>query len=189
MFRKYQIIGVVSAPLLCLFLLTGCSLPGGRMGNVQNTLSGAKSALASPTAHPHDPSVDPVVIESPTPVPGASANAQQLGLSDRTIVIESVSEQADSTDDFATITLQLTFKDTGDKDIDNLAAAYKLVGTEGDMFGLQPGSSDYFGRVAAGSVRSGVVAFQQIPSAATRKLQLYYHADASQVVFAPLSIG
>jgi hypothetical protein len=189
MFRKCHLMGAVGAPLVCLFLLAGCSLPGGRMGTVRNTLSGATSAVATPTAHAHDPSVDPVVIESPTPVPGDSANAQQLGLSDRTIVIESVSEQADSADDFATITLQLTFKDTGDKGIDNLATAYRLVGTEGDMFGLQPGSSNYFGRVAAGRARSGVVAFQQIPSAAIRKLQLFYHADASQVVFAPLSIG
>jgi hypothetical protein len=187
MFRKYSIIALISASLLCLFLLIGCNLNGRATGNA---LIGSKLVDASPTAYPHDPRLDPVVIESPTPVPGDSASAQQLGLADRTIVIESVSEQADSSADFATITLQLTFKDTGDKDIDNLATAYKLVWTEGDMFGLQPGgSSDYFGRVVAGSTRSGVVAFQQIPSAATRKLQLFYHADASQVVFAPLDIG
>jgi hypothetical protein len=185
MSHTYRIPVLVYAFLLCLFLLAGCSFPGVRTGSIQNTVIGSKSAVPRPTVHVHDTSVDPVVIESPTPVPGDSSGAQQVGLSDRIIVIESVSEQTDS--DFATITLQLTLKDTGNKGIDNLSTAYKLVGTEGDMFGPES-SSDYFGVVAAGSARSGAITFQQIPSAATRKLQLFYYADESQAVFAPLTI-
>ncbi len=191
MSRKYRSTSLVSTLLLCLILQAGCSIIGGRAGNAQNTLIGAKSATATanPTIHHHGPGVDPVVIQSPTSAPSDSPSAQQLGLPDRTIVIESVSEQTASAANFATITLKLTFKNTGSKDINNLATAYQLVGTEGDVFGLQPGSSsDFFGTISAGSTRRGTLVFQQIPSAATRKLQLLYHPGSSQVIFAPLSV-
>lgn len=199
MCRKYRNSVLLSTLLVAVFLLAGCGLFGSTSGNVSNSStptvskgsdgSAVSTVISTPTVGTNNSGTGPIVIQSPTPVPGDSSGAQQLTLSDRTIVIESVSKQAGNTADSTTIALKITVKNTGGKNIKNLATSYQLVGAEGDMFGLQPDmSNDFFGTVAAGSARSGTIVFPQVPSAAIKNLQLLYRSELSQTVFAPLSV-
>jgi len=177
-----------------LILLAGCNPPGTTSSATSSTSSQSQGRTISPTViantkvGANKPGTGPIIIQSPTPVPGGSASSQQVGLADRTLVIESVSRQANSTTGQTTITVNLMVKNTSSKDIKNLATFYQLVGAEGDMFGLPPDTNgNFFGTIASGATRSGTLAFQQIPTAAIKKLQLLYRSESAQVVFVSLN--
>jgi hypothetical protein len=104
------------------------------------------------------------------------------------LVIESVSRQVDTATGMTTVTIKATIKNTGHKNIKNLATYYQLVGAEGDMFGLPPDTNgSFFGTIASNSARSGTLTFQQVPTAAIKKLQLLYRSETAQAVFVPLN--
>ena len=188
--RNFILPGVL---LICLFLLAGCDL----FGNVSATVNTAPTTqgrtisptvVSNATVGTNKPGTGPIVIQSPTAVPGGSTSSQQVGLADRQLVIENVSRQVDATTGMTTVTIKLEIKNTSGKNIKNLATYYQLVGAEGDMFGLPPDTNgSFFGPVASGSMRSGTIIFQQVPTAAIKKLQLLYRSETAQVVFVPLN--
>jgi hypothetical protein len=191
---KYRTLLVPCTLLGLLILLMGCDLSGTTSSAVSSTTSQSQGRAISPTViantkvGTNTPGTGPIIIQSPTPVPGGNASSQQIGLTDRTLVIESVSRQANNTTGTTTITVKLMVKNTSGKNIENLATSYQLVGAEGDMFGLPSGTNgSFFGTIASGGTRSGTLAFQQIPTAAIKKLQLLYRSESAQVVFVPLN--
>lgn len=179
--------------LISLFLLAGCDLFGstGTTASTTPTAQGrtiSPTVISNPTVGTNKHGTGPIIIQSPTAIPGGSSSSQQVGLADRTLVINSVSRQVDATTGMTTVTIKATIKNTSGKNIKNLAAYYQIVGAEGDMFGLPPDTSDsFFGTIASGGMRSGTLVFQQIPSAAIKKLQLLYRSETAQVVFVPLN--
>jgi hypothetical protein len=191
--KIYRNCALPLALLVSLFLLAGCDLFG--------STSATSSATPTPQGHTISPTViatstvgtnksgvGPVIVQSPTLVPGGSASSQQVGLADRQLVINNVSRQVDSATGMTTVTIKATVKNTSSKDIKNLATSYQLVGAEGDMFGLPPDTNgSFFGTITSDSARSGTLVFQQIPTAAIKKLQLLYRSETSQVVFVPLN--
>jgi hypothetical protein len=188
--RNFILPGIL---LISLFLLAGCDLFGNTSATVSTTPT-AQGRTISPTVvsnakvGTNKPGTGPIIIQSPTAVPGGSTSSQQVGLADRQLVIENVSRQVDATTGMTTVTIKLEIKNTSGKNIKNLATYYQLVGAEGDMFGLPPDTNDsFFGTVASGSMRSGTIIFQQVPTAAIKKLQLLYRSETAQVVFVPLN--
>ena len=179
--------------LVFLFLLVGCNLFGSA-SDASNAGSSSQGRTISPTVvsnanvGTNKPETGPIIIQSPTLVPGGSASSQQVGLADRTLVIESVSRQVNATTGMTTVTIEITIKNTSHKNISNLATYYQIVGAEGDMFGLSPNTNgSFFGIIASNSLRSGTLVFQQLPTAAIKKLQLLYRSESAQVVFLPLN--
>jgi hypothetical protein len=118
----------------------------------------------------------PLVITSPTPAPGGSANSQQVVLADRTLVISSATKQKVNANSLL-ITLEITVKNTSTKTIMNQSTFFQLMGAEGDTFSYQYNSSDnFYGPLAAQSARTGTISFQ-IPAAAATNLRLLYHSE------------
>jgi hypothetical protein len=192
-YRKYQTLLILFALLGILVLLAGCNSPVATSTANSNNAP-AQGHIIYPTVIVNakvgvdKPGTSPIIIQSPTPVPGGSPSSQQISLADRTLVIESVSRQANTTTNMTTVTVKLVVKNTSSKSIKNLATSYQLVGAEGDMFGLPPGTTgNFFGTIAAGSTRSGTIAFQEIPSFAIQKLQLLYRSESAQAVFISLN--
>jgi hypothetical protein len=188
--RNFILPGVL---LICLFLLAGCDLFGSTSATVSTTPTAqgrtiSPTVISNATVGTNKSGTGPIIIQSPTVVPGGSASSQQVGLADRQLVIENVSRQVDATTGTTTVTIKLEIKNTSGKNIKNLATYYQLVGAEGDMFGLPPDTNgSFFGTVASGSMRSGTLIFQQVPTAAIKKLQLLYRSETAQVVFVPLN--
>ncbi|GHP00219.1 hypothetical protein KSF_102660 [Reticulibacter mediterranei] len=121
----------------------------------------------------------PVVVVSPTPIPGDHTNSQQVVLKDRTLVIGSVSKQNGVNAASSLITLALTVKNTSSKTIMNQPTFFQLMGAEGDTFSYQTNSSDnFYGNVTANSSRSGTIVFQ-IPGAAAHHLRLLYRPEVA----------
>jgi hypothetical protein len=190
-YRKYQTLLLLSMVLGLLILVAGCNLPG----TTSSISAQPQGRIISPTVivnakgSENKPGTGPIIIQAATPVPGGGASSQQVGLADRTLVIESVSRQSNSTTDMTKITVKLIVKNTSSKNIKNLVTFYQLIGTEGDMFGLPPNTGgNFFGTIASGATRSGTLVFQQIPGAASKKLQLLYRSESAQVVFVPLNV-
>jgi hypothetical protein len=192
-YRKYPVLLASVVLLGLLILLAGCN-SASTTSNGSNKSPQTQGHVISPTVvvkatvGADKPGAGPIIIQSPTPIPGGSPSSQQISLTDRTLVIENVSRQANTTTNMTTITVKLVVKNTSGKSIKNLATSYQLVGAEGDMFGLPPGTAgNFFGTIASGSTRSGTIAFQQIPSFAIKKLQLLYRSESAQAVFISLN--
>jgi len=133
--------------------------------------------LVTPKASKGLPGKGPVIITSPTPVPGGRAGSQQIILGDRTLIINSVSKQKGASTNSALINLDLAVKNTSDKAIMNQPTFFQLMGPEGDIFGYQYNSSDnFYGTIAAHTTRSGTIVFQ-VPTAATSSLRLLYRPE------------
>ena len=130
----------------------------------------------------------PLVIVSPTPVPGGSIDSQQVVLADRTLVISSATKQKVNTNSLL-ITLVITVKNTSAKSIMNQSTFFQLMGAEGDTFSYQYNSSDnFYGPVAAQSARTGTISFE-IPAAAATNLRLLYHSEvATETVLVTLKV-
>lgn len=128
----------------------------------------------------------PIVILTPTPVPGGGASSQLVTLADRTLSISSVSEQQISADVTA-VTLVMAVHNIGTNAIQNQASFYELVGAEGDIFGLQSSASaSFFGTIAPPGSLAGTIVFQ-VPSAAASGLRLLFRPEiVSETVFVAL---
>ncbi|HLX40308.1 MAG TPA: hypothetical protein VKR42_07230, partial [Ktedonobacteraceae bacterium] len=82
------------------------------------TATSSKAAVATPTQQ-NTASNGPTIILTPTLVPGGGVGSQQVTLADRTLVIESVSEQTGGTANATAVTLVLAIHNTGAKPILN----------------------------------------------------------------------
>ena len=200
--KKFVLGGVI---LVLFFLLVACGYAGSDSSN-GNTGTGSTQDLGSthsanaaatitpqlvtPKASKGTPGKGPVVISSPTPVPGGKAGSQQIVLGDRTLIINSVSKQKAASTNSTLIYLDLAVQNTSTKAIKNQSTFFLLTGSEGDTFGYQYNSSDnFYGTIAAHKTRRGTIVFQ-VPTAATSSLHLLYHPEiATETVIILLKIS
>ena len=147
-------------------------------------------STAVPANSTPDTSSGPIVILSPTPVPGGSSHSQMVTLPDRTLVISDASKVAGADASSTGIRLVMTMKNTSTKTIPNEESYYQLIAAEGDSFGLQPSvTSSFFGMIGPSSSRSGTVVFQ-VPSAALNGgLRMEFRSEVdTETVFVPLNV-
>ncbi len=182
--KKLVLGGVI---LVLLLLLVGCDSTGsGRSNGTTGTSQGSTGSTTAATITPRlvtpkaaygSPGKGPLVISSPTPVPGGKAGSQQVVLGDRTLIINSVSMQKGASANSTLVNLDVAVQNTSNKAIMNQSIFYQLMGPEGDIFGYQYNSSDnFYGTIAAHSTRSGLIVFQ-LPTAATSSLRLLYRPE------------
>lgn len=173
--------------LLLLLLLAACGT-GGTSGISQTAdaaqQQGSTTAIATITPQLVTPKTvsgaggkGPIVIASPTAVPGGKPGSQQIVLADRTLIINSVTRQNAASTSAILITLDLTVRNTSAKAIKNQATFFQLMASEGDAFGYQYNSSDtFYGAIAAHTTRAGTIVFE-VPTAAAAGLSLYYRPE------------
>jgi len=187
--KKLVLVGVI----LVMFLLLGACGSAGSDSSNGNTGTGSTQdqgstpsapaaatitpLLITPRSSSGSPGKGPVVISSPTPVPGGKAGSQRIVLGDRTLIINRVSKQRGASPNSTLINLDLAVQNTSAKAIMNLSTFFRLIGPEGDTFGYQSNSSDnFYGTIAAHTTHSGTIVFQ-VPTAATSSLRLLYRPE------------
>jgi hypothetical protein len=207
---KSRIAKIACGMILCLCALAACGNPAGSTGKVgtptpiQQEVSTNPTIAPSPTAtHSHSTPVvtshatpastagsGPLVILTPTPLPGGSSRSQLVTLPDRTLAIQNASKQQGMDAHTTAVTLVMSVKNTGSKSIPNQASYYLLVGSEGDIFGYQSSATpSYFGTIAPSNARSGSIVFQ-VPTAAVNGLRLLFRPDITQeTVFVALQVS
>ncbi|MGI9061302.1 MAG: DUF4352 domain-containing protein [Ktedonobacteraceae bacterium] len=197
-----------SIVVICLLLLAACSgapttnttstptatptqlelsaNPTTRVTGTPTTPSTATPAVGAPTSTPGS---GPLIILTPTPVSGGGATSQLVTLADRTLTITSVSQQQGGSANTMAITLVMAVHNTGAKSIQNQASFYKLVGAEGDIFGLQSSATaSFFGTILPQGSLNGTIVFQ-VPTAAANGLRLLFRSEVvTETVFVPLKI-
>ncbi|MGH2493781.1 MAG: DUF4352 domain-containing protein [Ktedonobacteraceae bacterium] len=174
--------------ILVLFLLPflcGCagSSDNGKTGTGSAHNQGATAIatitpqLVTPKSVSGSPGKGPLVISSPTTVPGGKPGSQQIILGDRTLIINNVTDQSGVSANSILITLDLAVRNTSNKAIMNQSTFFQLMGSEGDAFGYQYNSSDnFYGAIAAHTTRTGTIVFQ-VPTAARSSLHLLYRPE------------
>ncbi|HYU73381.1 MAG TPA: hypothetical protein VEL31_11945, partial [Ktedonobacteraceae bacterium] len=166
--KKLVLSGMI--PVL-LLLLVACSSAGGNSINGNTGTSSTRAQgltpaatataiitpqLVTPKAARGSAGKGPVVISSPTPVPGGKAGSQQIVLGDRILIINSASKQRGPSANSTLITLDLGIRNTSGKAIMNQSTFFQLMATEGDTFGYQAnGFDNFYGTIAAHTTRSG----------------------------------
>jgi len=186
MFLQHKKLVPGGVTLVLFLLLVACSSPGSGSNNGNTGTGSSNSATAAVTITPQlvtpkassgSPGKGPLVISSPTPVPGGKAGSQRIVLGDRTLIINRVSKQTGASTNFTLINLDLAVRNTSDKAIMNQSTFFQLMGPEGDIFSYQYNSSDnFYGTIAAHTTRSGTIVFQ-VPAAATSSLRLLYRPE------------
>lgn len=173
--------------LVCL-LLVACNSAGNKNGTTgKSSTSSSTNAPVSITPQQVTPKATgtagkgPLVISSPTKVPGGKPGSQQIVLSDRTLIINRVTEQKGASPNTTLVNLDLAVQNTGNKTIMNLSTFFQLIGSEGDTFGYQYNSTDnFYGTIAAHSTRNGTIVFEVPAAAAKLSLHLLYRPEIAQ---------
>ncbi len=190
MFLQHKKIVLGGVILVLFLLLVACGSAGSDSSNGntrstqgQGSTPSATAAaaitpqLVTPKASTGSPGKGPLVISSPTGVPGGKAGSQQIVLGDRTLIINSASKQKGASTNSTLINLDLAVQNTSDKAIMNQSTFFQLMATEGDTFGYQAnGFDNFYGTIAAHTTRSGTIVFQ-VPAAATSGLRLLYRPE------------
>ena len=191
-YKKLVLGGVILALLL---LLVACDSAGSGSTQGQGSTRPVTAAtittqLITPKTSNGSAGKGPLVISSPTPVPGGKTGSQQIVLGDRTLIINHVSKQIGANTNSTLVNLDLAVQNTSNKTIKNQSTFYQLMGPEGDIFGYQYNSSDtFYGSIAARTTRSGMIVFQ-LPAAATSSLRLLYRPEvASETAIIVLTIS
>jgi hypothetical protein len=206
MFYKHVKYGILSAVLLFMCLLAACGTPSEASTTTRSGATSATTTTATGGTASATPTQDktttgnitatpiqsngaaPIEIGSLTPVPGGSSTSQQVILKDRTLIIESVSKQKGANPNPVAINITIIIKNTGGKSIQNRASFFQLVGTEGDFFGQVNSSDNFYGSIAAHTIRSGTITFQ-LPGAAATNLRLMYRSEVpSGALLIPLKL-
>jgi hypothetical protein len=126
------------------------------------------------------PGEGPRVIASPTPLPGGKSDSQQVVLSDRTLVINSVSKREAKQRQSVVIDLNVVVRDTGKQVISNSSGCYELMDVGGDTFSVAAGNSgSFYGTIGSQASRSGLIEFQVPAAAASSSLFLLYRPGNS----------
>jgi Domain of unknown function (DUF4352) len=172
--------------------LAACS-SGASPGSSSSAAAGpaATPQLVSPKTLHGSAGIGPQVISSPARVSGGKVSSQKVVLSDRTLIITSVTSQQGTSQSSILIDLDLVVRNTSGKAIQNEAAFFELIGAEGDAFGNQGNNSsdNFYGTIAAHASRSGTIEFE-IPTATVSNLYLLYRPEiAKETVLTRLKIG
>lgn len=196
--RKKLVPGGVILVLFLLPFLCGCSGSNSNSGKTGTVSTQGHGATAIPTITPQlitpkavsgSPGKGPLIISSPTTVPGGKPGSQQVVLHSRTLIINSVTRQKGVSANSTLITLDLVIQNTSAGTIMNQSTFFQLMGSEGDAFGYQYNSSDnFYGPIAAHTTRSGTIVFQ-IPTSAIASLHLLYRPEiAAETTIVSLKI-
>jgi len=196
--KKLVPTGLIGA-LFLLLLASGCAGNGSDNGNTktssmqqQGTTPAATITpqLVTPKSSGGSQGKGPLLIFTPTPVPGGQVGSEKVVLGDRTLIINSVSKQNGTSANFSLIYLNLAVQNTSGKAIMNQPGFYQLIGPEGDIFDYQYNSSDnFYGSLPAHTTRSGTIVFQ-VPAAATSGLRLLYRPEiATETAIIVLILG
>jgi hypothetical protein len=174
---------LAGAMLLAVLGLAGCAagaaVPAVPAASPPQQVTAKSVGGASGTA--------PRVIVSPTPLPGGKAGSQQVMLSDRTLVISSVTRRQAKGQQSAVIDLNLAVRDTGKKAISNESGFYELMDPGGDTFGAtSAGSGAFNGPIGSGASRGGILEFQVPASAAPALFLLYRPGSGADTVLTRL---
>lgn len=190
MYSQHKKPGPGGAILIVFLLVVACSSAGNKSSNTSTGASSPSTSITAPistTPQQVTPKATgtagrgPLVISSPTQVPGGKPGSQQIVLSDRTLIINRVTEQKGASANTALISLDLTVQNTGNKTILNLSTFFQLMGSEGDAFGYQYNSSDsFYGTIAAHTIRSGTIIFEVPTAVANSSLHLFYRPEIAQ---------
>lgn len=198
MFRKHFF--AVWSGVLLLVALAACdsnisTITSPATAMPRNASPGSTSAATATAATTIQPAVSgkpgtgPIVIATPTIVPGSNGHAQQVVLPDRVLIIENVSQQPGTDAASIAISVTMMLKNTSSHAITNQASYFQLVGAGGDTFGLQSNAAaGFFGSITANNTRSGTIVFQ-IPMGAVAGLHLLYSPDVTtEKTIVPLKI-
>jgi hypothetical protein len=195
MFLQYKKLVIGGVILALLLLLVACDSAGSGSTQGQGSTRPVTAAtittqLITPKTTHGSAGKGPLVISSPTTVPGGKTGSQQIVLGDRTLIINHVSKQNGANTNSTLVNLDLAVQNTSNKTIMNQSTFYQLMGPEGDIFGYQYNSSDtFYGSIAARTTRSGMIVFQ-LPAAATTSLRLLYRPEvASETAIIVLTIS
>jgi len=184
--KKFVLGGVL---LLMFALLVACGSAGGNSTSgstgINFTHDQATPAITAIIPHQVPPKVKngvggkgPLVAAGHTPVSGGQVGSRQIVLSDRTLLINSISKQQGVNANSTLVNLNLTVQNTGSKTIQNKSTFFVLMGTEGDTFEYQYNSSDnFYGPMAAHAIRQGIITFQVPTAAAATPLNLLYRPE------------
>jgi hypothetical protein len=167
-----------SAVLGGVLLLAACgSAPGSGSSASAAGAPAVTPRLVTPKPVGGSPGKGPLVISNPAPIPGGKIGSQKVVLSDRTLIINSVTRHRGTNQGSILIELNLVVRNTSEKAIRNESTFFQLIGPEGDTFGHQTNSSDDFYRtIDAHASRSGTIEFE-IPTAAASSLSLLYRPE------------
>jgi hypothetical protein len=184
-YKKLVPTGLIGA-LFLLLLASGCAGNGSSNGNTQpgsisqqgsTPIATITPQLVTPKSSGGSQGKGPLLIFSPTPVPGGQAGSEEVVLADRTLIISSARKQNGTSANSSLIYLDLAVQNTSGKVIMNQPGFFQLIGPEGDIFDYQYNSSDnFYGGVPAHTTRSGTIVFQ-VPAAATSNLSLLYRPE------------
>jgi hypothetical protein len=182
--------------LAVLLLLVACNHAGsGNNGSTQGSTSSGTTAtitpqLVTPKSASGSQGKGPVIVVTPSPVPGGPAGSQEVVLGDRTLIIYSAIKQKSASANSALINLNLAIQNTSGKAIMNQSTFFQLIGPEGDTFAYQYNSSDdFYGTITAHATHRGLVVFQ-VPTAATSSMSLLYRPEvAKETVIVQLKIA
>ena len=132
----------------------------------------------------------PQVVATPAPLPGGKAGSQKVVLSDRVLVINSITSQREANKNTVLIDLALVVRNTSAEAIRNEATFFHLIGPGGDTFGYQDNSPDnFYGTIGAHASRGGTIEFE-VPAAAASGLYLLYRPEiAKEAVLTRLHVG
>lgn len=190
MFSQCKKPGLWGAMVMVFLLLVACSSAGNKnTSGATGTSSTSSSTTAPVSITPQQVAPEgtgtagkgPLVISSPTTVPGGKPGSQQIVLGDRTLIINRVTEQKGTGANSALISLDLAVQNTSNKTIMNLSTFFQLMGSEGDAFGYQYNSSDnFYGSIAAHTIRSGTIVFEVPAAVAKLSLHLLYRPEIAQ---------
>lgn len=172
--------------MLAVLGLAACgtvqAAPGAPAGSPPSQIT-AKSAGGTPGKGPR-------VIASPTPLPGGKAGSQKVTMSDRTLVINSVTKRQAKKKQSVVIALNMAVRDTGKKAIRNDSGFYELMDVGGDTFSVTAGNSgSFYGTIGSQASRSGLIEFQVPAAAASGLFLLYRPENGADAVLTRLQMG
>jgi|SRR5450755_2200402 hypothetical protein len=178
---------VLGGVMLVVMWLAACgSAPGSGSSAPATAGPAVTPRLVTPKSVGGSPGKGPLVISNPAPIPGGTIGSQKVILSDRTLVINSVTRHRGKSQSSIRIDLNLMVRNTSDKAIRNESTFFQLIGPEGDTFGQTNSSNDFYRIIDAHASRSGTIEFE-IPTAAASSLSLLYRPEhATETVLTQL---
>ena len=174
--------GVMLAVLGLAACASGSAAPAARAASPPRQIT-AKSVGGAPGKGPR-------VIASPTPLPGGKVGSQKVALSDRTLVINSVTKRQAKKQQSVIIDLNVAVRDTGKKVIRNESGFYELIDSGGDTFSATAGNSgSFYDTIGSQASRSGLIEFQLPAAAASGLFLLYRPENGADTMLTRLQVG
>jgi hypothetical protein len=172
---------IIAAAMVAVFGLAACS-------SASDPAPRPSLVTAKPAGG--TPGKGPLIVSSPVPHRGSKKGSQKIVLSDRILVITSMTTRPAANHGSILIGLHVVVRNTSAKPIQNQSTFFQLMGPEGDSFSPQSTRSvDFYRPISAHASRRGVVKFE-IPAAAASNLYLLYRSEiATETVLIRLRAG